>query len=314
MVSTLTETAFTEKKPWWMTWGRFPLTVGLPVITAVSTGLAALNKGETRAYIGLVAVAATFGTAYYAMKKDRRATDEAERATRLAVESAAALRKSEQELAMTIIKAGHPLMAILGGIATSANDFDRSSEIRTLVSKVISLANSVCGKAAGEECNTRSVLYLLSEDGRALTRYKYEGRTGHAPRPTFREERNGIEKTVVDLAKSETVLRVEDLDRTPHFTDSERSYKSFTAVPVRAGAVSYGLLAVDSDIAHTITAIDTEFLVLLAGSLAAAFAQSSDSIAVLLGHTNAKKVTTNVSLPRQGQQKGDQASANSNQS
>jgi hypothetical protein len=260
----------------WRTGGRSALTVGLPVATAASTAIAALNSGSTRAYISLVAIAATFGTAYIGMQKDRKVQSsavEAQAAIEEAVELAA---KKKEAVADAVTKAGKPIVNQLCIIARAPSAEARRASVEVLVSRIVELAQSQCGRFSGVPCKTRSVLYRLDHTQTRLLRYRHEGRNDDAPRSEFDSAANAKQMAVVDLAKSERVLLVRDLDKERHLVDRTTNYKAFISIPVRAQGQSYGMLSVDSDQVASLGEIDLGYMILLAGSLAAGLAQLGD--------------------------------------
>jgi putative methionine-R-sulfoxide reductase with GAF domain len=272
----LPENANVTRSAAWKTAGRNTLTVTLPVATAVSTAIAALNSGTTRAYISLAAIAATFGTALLGMMKDRKSARAAAGAQREIEEAIATSESTKVRETRTITQAVTAITVQLGIIAAAADAESRRAAVQVLISRVVDLAQSQCGRFSGVTCVTRSSLYRLSPDRQKLERNNYEGRHGDAPRTEFDANRSAFEKAVVDLATSERVLLVEDLDEKPHMTDRPSGYKSFISVPVRAGNRAYGMLSVDSNVTRSLTEIDSGYMIFLAGALSAGLAQLGD--------------------------------------
>jgi hypothetical protein len=267
--------------------GRNTLTVALPVLTAVSTAVAAVNHGQVRGYVTLVAIGATLGTAYLGMRKDRRA-------------DAAALTASEvrEIVSLAFARTGQPLVSLLAEIAAAPSVELRRPKVETLISRVLAIAQAECGRSVGQKCNVRTAYYQLSTDRRRLRRYAYEGWRGDVPpREEFRVERSDMDRSVIALANREQVRLVTNLDETPHLADGARSYKSFVAVPVRAGQSSYGLLCVDSDEPNSLTEVDKLFMILFAGIVAAAVAQLADDSPTKAQHTGGTKAGGAIDVP-----------------
>jgi hypothetical protein len=241
---------------------RYAPSVLLPVFAVVTTVLAVVEHGPVRAYWALGAVVATLGTALFTVVKDRQeqAASSAAVAARNAVTS-------------HLVRVGQPIVAALGDVTGAENPYDRRAALDVLVAMVIDVAVSECGRETVPGANVRSVYYELADN--RLERRRFGGRRENVPRKQFLLGNNEHDNEVVRLARGEEAVLVEDLENAPppYFVDNRgRSYKSFVACPIRAGTTSFGLLSVDSDIAHGLTDVDRGQIVLLAGALAAGLA------------------------------------------
>jgi putative methionine-R-sulfoxide reductase with GAF domain len=266
---------------------RNGLTVAFPVLTAASTAVAAVNHGQVRGYVTLVAIGATLSTAYLGMRKDRR-TD------------AAALTASEAReiVGKAFARSSQPLVTLLAEIAAASTVDQRRPKIETLISRVLSIAQAECGRSLGQKCNVRTAYYRLSADRQRLSRHAYEGWRGDVPpREEFRAVQSDLDKSVLALANSEQVRLVANLDEVPQLAGNDRSYKSFIAVPVRAGQTPYGLMCVDSDKAYSLTEIDKLYMILFAGIIAAAVAQLADDVQTRTQHTEGTNTNGAVDVP-----------------
>jgi hypothetical protein len=152
--------------------------------------------------------------------------------------------------------------------ARSAADKHKSADV--LVRLTVGIAQAVCGRNLSRRAITRGIFYQLEENDRVVLR-AHEGSYGdQKPRPLF-DGRNSLnERRVVELAKGERVLVVNDIDAAPpeYFSDYRgRPYKSYIAVPVRAGDRPLGVLMIDSDTPNALTDVDVGYAILLAGIL-----------------------------------------------
>ncbi len=264
--------------------------VFLPILTLVATAIASANHGWTRVYWYSIAGAAILAAGVLNVFKQRQA----DRFRSEAVSAKAAL-------SITLADSGQPLISQLGTVTSSFNLDEIRSAVDTLMNRTVALARSLSGRNPAVACATRAVFYELQD--RRLVRRSFEGRAGEAPRPDFLTGRSDHDNEVVRLAQGEKVLVVDDLagQPPPHFIDPVgRTYKSFIAVPVRAGRRSFGLLIADSDKPRSLGGEDKGFLILLAGILAAGLAHLHSW--KQLGP--APKNSTNGSSNRAGKAKG----------
>jgi GAF domain-containing protein len=243
--------------------GRYCLPVVLPIASAVTTAVAAVNHGSDRVYWSIGAVAAIAGTATINVLKERRAV-----VTRKNVE------QIKTELAITLADIGLPLVTALGSVNSAQSLDDATASISVLIDSSVSLAQTQLGHQGDVPCRIRAAYYEF--DGDKLTRNNYHTWAGaKPPRIDFDTGRSDHDNDVIKLARGEEVRFIRNLknEPLPFCSDSDkRSYKSFISVPVRAGKKSFGLLTADSDTAYTLTNADQGFLILVAGILAAGLA------------------------------------------
>lgn len=243
-----------------LVWHLIP--VLLPIVTLVATAIASVNQGWSRAYWYSIAGAAILAAGVLNIFKQRQA----DRFRSEAVSAKAAL-------SITLADSGQPLISQLGTVTSSFNLEEIRSAVDTLTARTVALARSLSGRNSPVACATRAVFYELQD--KRLVRRNHEGRAGEAPRQDFQAGRSEHDDEVLRLAQGEKVLVVDDLagQPPPHFIDAAgRTYRSFIAVPVRAGRRSFGLLIADSDKPRSLGSEDKGFLILLAGILAAGLA------------------------------------------
>ncbi|RKR88434.1 GAF domain-containing protein [Micromonospora pisi] len=250
---------------------RYGFPVFFPASAVVSTFLASLNHGPIRVYWGLGAIAATTGTAIFGVFKERQASAAGDAAAR-----------ARAQLASGLNRAGAPLLNALGKVTTAKTEQELRAAVDVLTTRVVDIGHSQCGRHNQPRANLRCVYYTYNHD--RLERVVYVGRqTNTAPRRHFTNGASAHDNEAIRLTLSEDVLVVDDLHQTPppHFNDAKgRSYRSFIAVPVRAGETSYGLLTLDSDLPHSLTDVDKGHMVLLAAVLAAGLAHQETAGAV----------------------------------
>ncbi|MEV1056529.1 GAF domain-containing protein [Micromonospora chalcea] len=235
----------------------------MPTLIGLLGGLAGMTEGYRRTVFVLAAaffsLALTFWLAYEG------------RSTALAHESAARARGA---LASSLSSAGRPLVAVLGNAIDAQDGGEFESSIQVLINRTLAIAQNQVGRMTGRSATRRSVLYLFETDSK-LTRVAHEGRIDRVPRIDFNASRGDADRRVIDLARGEDVLLVNDVEQaTPrYFSDYEgRPYRSFITIPVRTSRKSFGLLSVDSSEPDAFTEADVGFMALLAGMLAAGLA------------------------------------------
>jgi hypothetical protein len=166
-----------------------------------------------------------------------------------------------------------PMITALGDVAGAQNGPDRREAVEVLVTKAVGVVKVMSGRSGDDRSRTRSMYYQLESDDRLVLR-KYVGEYGQ-PRREFLAHSSENDRRVVELAKGETVLFVNDLDATApaYFTNPRgRPYKSLISVPVRAGAKSFGILMIDAEYAGSLTDLDVANGILIAGLLGAGLA------------------------------------------
>ncbi|GAA0743850.1 GAF domain-containing protein [Dactylosporangium roseum] len=246
---------------------RLVLPVLFPVVAAAASAAAAVAHGTARLLWIVLSVSGTAATAVVAVRRDRQTA---------AAESAAAA--AEAHLATGLNEAGAPLLAALGNLTTAPTQAARTAALDVLVHRAVDIAHHHCGRRRRTpHAARRAVFYALQGDDR-LERRAYAGRQSNAPRRGFRLGATAHDTEAVRLALSEEVLVVDDLHAAPppHFADAKgRSYRSFIAVPVRAGDTPFGLLVLDTDQPGALTNADKGHLILLAGVLAAGLSHAA---------------------------------------
>jgi hypothetical protein len=246
---------------------QFVLLALLPVIAATAAAIAAANHGPVRVYWAMLAVVATLCTAALNVVKDRQAATLATHAASARLATASALNV-----------AGAPLVTQLGNVISAKTPKDRQLALDVLISRVVDVAQHVSGQATSTQGNTRCTYYELAGD--RLERRYTAGEGSTFARRFFQAGGSSHEDEVIRLARSDSSLLVHDVDHSapPYFADYRgRSYKSFIAVPVRAGQESLGLLIVDSDQPYSLTDVDRGYMILLAGIIAAGLAHDRAS-------------------------------------
>ncbi|GAA4474257.1 GAF domain-containing protein [Phytohabitans houttuyneae] len=226
--------------------------------------MAAASHGSIKAFWAITAIVATAASATFTVVKERQARA----ATRTASQARA-------QLAAGLNRAGAPLLTVLGNVTTAKTPEDMRAAIEVLTARVIDIAHSQCGRSRRPGANLRAVYYSYVDN--RLERRDWTGRlTSSPPRSAFTSGANLHDTEVVRFAASdERLLIVDDLyyNAPAHFIDAKgRTYRSFIAVPVRAGETSFGLLTLDSDLGGSLTETDAGHLILLAGVLAAGLA------------------------------------------
>ncbi len=169
----------------------------------------------------------------------------------------------------------------LGRVTAAESESDRLNEIRVLVKTAVGLAKTMSGRSGERRSRTRSMFYELVND-RQLKLSEYVGDYGD-PREYFNAASSENDRSVVELAQSETVLFVKDLDLAPpaYFSNPRgRPYKSLISVPVRAGDLSFGVLMLDSEYAGALTDVDIAYAIHIAGLLGAGLAMAVPTVDV----------------------------------
>ena len=187
--------------------------------------------------------------------------------------AAKARTAAQAEMTSALITVGAPLVSALGHVADSRHFDQQNATLDRFRQLVVNAAQSQCGKSAGARSHMRSVYYELVND--RLVRTNYFGREGIEPRREFRRGDSPHDDELLAVAHGDTGVLVRDIDNypPPHFQDHKnRTYKTLIAIPVRAGETPYGVLVVDSDVAHSLTEVDQAFMVVLAGLLATGLA------------------------------------------
>jgi hypothetical protein len=241
------------------------LPVLLPIVSAVTTAVAAVNHGPVRVYWIMGSVGAIGAGSVLSVMKERR--------TKSAYKNA---ERTKAELATKLADIGFPLLIALGNVTSASTVNDVTAAIEVLIDRSVGLAQTQLGKQTDLDCRIRATYYELDQNREKLLRNKSHYCAGQKlPRPDFVKGRNDHDDEAIKLALREDVLFIPNLDNEslPGSTDStSRSYKTLIAVPVRAGKSSYGLLTADSNLAYSLTNADRGFLMLVAGTLAAGLA------------------------------------------
>jgi hypothetical protein len=237
----------------------------LPIASAVTTAIAAVDHGPVRVYWSIGAIAAIGTGAALSVIKERRAKS---------AHRTADLTKSE--LASKLADIGFPLLTALGNVTSAKTTDEAMAAINVLIDRSVGLAQTQLGQQTGRACHIRATYYELTEAKDKLMRNKSHTCAGaKLPRPEFVRRNNDHDGDVIRLALGEDARFIRDLstEPLPYSLDSgNRSYKTLIAVPVRARKSAYGLLTADSDVAYSLNNADMGFLILVAGILAAGIA------------------------------------------
>jgi putative methionine-R-sulfoxide reductase with GAF domain len=234
----------------------------LPVVTVITTAVAAVNSGHIRVYWSLGAVAATLGNGAWNMMKERNAR---------AIEVQAVVAKSN--LAMALFDGGQPLLVALTRVA-SADDVDtQKTALSVLTNRIVDLASSELGLQRKPPCKMRATFYRLRDD--KLIREEWQAAGGRPAAP-----RELTDADVIELARNgENAILVDDVSK-PNSSSTIRfnDCASYIVVPVRSESTAHGLLFADADCPHRLTDIDKGLLILMAGMLAVGLEQASSTV------------------------------------
>jgi hypothetical protein len=234
----------------------------LPFVILAASGMASVNKGGPKFYWYSIAGVAVLVSGFVTVARDRQNGTLREQAV-----------KAKTALAMALSGAGQPLIAALSEVTAADTLATTQSAMRTLINRVVGVAQEESGAYGEDECHTRAALYQFVGDDLELT-YN-EGRHGDRPRRYFRAAGPAHDVEAIRVANGDNGLVVDDLENNPppHFIDPRgRNYKSFIAVPVRVHGKSFGMLVVDSDKPFSLGNVDRGYLVLLSGILATGLA------------------------------------------
>jgi hypothetical protein len=251
----------TKKIRAWRLSNRIVTNILLPLLLAVFTAIAAVERGPIRVYWSLGAFVVVVLTGVINYSKDRTTAALREDALSLRIEQATVLNDT-----------GKPLIVALGNVTAAATTTEARRQLAVLVDRTVSLAQTEIARFSNSR--TRAAFYCIK--GKSLQRQAYHCWAGSdAPRREFVSGRSEHDNEVIRFSKGENSLLVKDLENQPppHFADFRgRSYKSFVSVPVRAGIMSFGLLTADSDKAYGLSEVERGFLILIAGALGAGMA------------------------------------------
>lgn len=240
---------------------RYALPVALPAGAAICSGAATASHGAGQLLWAVGAIAATTATAALSVWKDRASASAAYDAA-----------ESRARLANTLTRAAEPMVNALATVTAAPSPEQRRIALEVLISLVIDHTHTQCWLPEPATADVRATFYELV--GGHLLRRRTAGRAD-TPRPDFRSDRSYHDHEAIRLAHGEHPLIVHDLHEAPpaHFQDSKgRTYRSFIAAPVRAGADSYGLLVIDADQPNTFTPTDKHHVLLMCAILGAGFA------------------------------------------
>lgn len=239
---------------------QFGVPVALPIMITVSSAFAGATVAPVKVYWWLGAIACTASMALLNTLKEVRSR-------KASLEGKAAREK----VRMTLAEASQPLVSALAQVSVAVDAESKRRALDTLVNRAVATARAQCGM--GRKETYRSVFYRLSED--RLERQAFEGREDDPlPRLVFRMEDGDYARYVIKLAQGEESLWVEDLHEAPDFIDAKkRNFRSLISVPVNANGRRFGLLGIDSPEPGTLRNVDTRFMILIAGVLAAGLAQ-----------------------------------------
>jgi len=237
------------------------LFVVIPAITVAVAAIGALSQDELRLDFTILAIAGSLVAVFIGMVQAKREQ----------VATTAWLEDSRTTIAFA--RTFQPMTTALGNVAAARSKADRQKAVEVLITKAIGLAKTMSGSSSGRRSRTRSMYYHLQTEGR-LTLRAYEGEYG-SPRIEFRAEDSENDRRVIELARGETVLFVNDLwavAPTYFSNPTGRPYKSLISVPVRAGDKPFGVLMIDAEEANSLTDVDVGYAILIAGLLGAGLA------------------------------------------
>jgi GAF domain-containing protein len=247
----------------------FPSMFSLFTITAVaSASLATVSERPTRVTLVVVCVIAILSDFLLGKVTLIRAEVAADKTVEQALQGVALTRTAQ------------PLITVLGDVVAAKSDTERRNAMDVLMRLTVGIARTVCGQSLDRRTETRATFYELESDTRVVKR-AYEGSPGaKPPRDAFDGSKSINEKRVIELAKGDRALVVNDLDAAPpeFFSDYRgRPYKSYIAVPVRAGERAFGVLMIDSSMPNSLTDVDVGYAILLAGILGSGLAAAETS-------------------------------------
>jgi putative methionine-R-sulfoxide reductase with GAF domain len=245
----------------------------LPILTAVSSALAGASAGVTRGIwisLGVVAVA---GNAILSVIKARQA----ERAKEHEVKLAQVAADAKARLATALSSAGNPLVVGLADLASVKPGDACREKLSDFTKNITAVAASQCSRSAVDRTRVRAVYYAFAGAGtRKLELIAHRGRDGDVPGQAFSKDENEYSSSIIRTASGRNTVRYPNLEeKSPGgFEAGGRTFRSFVAVPVRAGDTAIGLLTADSDEVNIFTQVEEGYLRLLAGLLAAATSHS----------------------------------------
>lgn len=223
--------------------------------------LASVTSGGARVgwIAGSLACAVAAGTTTWL--RDRQAQQDRDEARERAEDSSALAKR----LTSAFTGSGTLLVTSLGRLAAGKEAPDAA--LARLVECVLEVARNECGVDPAEN---RACLYLW-DGADELTLNRHRGR--NVPRNSFTRDDVPHGRSVLEFMEAAPpgVQRYSDLmsDKPPGFGDPrDRGYRTFVSAPVTLGDRPYGILTVDSPVAHSLTATDEGMVTLLAQLLA----------------------------------------------
>ena len=158
-----------------------------------------------------------------------------------------------------------PTSQYLAALAAAGSEGERRTLLGQLVQALLSAAVVV-----GPD-GTRSVLYLVAPDERALRRAAWSGRSG-APRDAFRGG-TADGDFALDLLRSRRAHLVPDVRGDPHVQPSvPGAYDAVAVAVVSAGPRTFGLLTADAPGVGSLTAVELGLMQVLADLVGAGLA------------------------------------------
>ena len=237
------------------------------VLAAVGAYLFAAAAGDAdgavRAALLGLGGAATAATIVVGAVARRRSESRQREAEQVAVDAA-------EELTLTLNGALAPITSYLGELAAAPSWELRLAVAGQLRQAVVDAAVRLTAE------DTRSTFYALDEDGCALVRVAYAGRST-IPRFRFRAGTPDGD-AVLDLVRRGDFVFVDDVEASPMVTPSHPGdYRSVLAVAVTAGPRRLGMLTVDAARRGDLSPSDVELVRVLGNLLGAGLGQVADA-------------------------------------
>jgi hypothetical protein len=237
------------------------LGVLLPVLGVIGTAVAGSVHGWPKALLLGGVVLTTAGASLLNVLRERRAA----RARRRELAAVA-------NLDTAVTGGGQPVVAALGRALLETDVHLARREVDAVLRVALVGVVTHCGNKGSRR---RGIYYRLAGDHLERVGDPVGRTAGPAPRARFSPGNGRVDRRVIEVARGEAVIRIEDIRaaRPGEFEKYEdREYETVIAAPVRAGGRNFGLLLVDSDLPGSLSEGDAEYVNLIAGMLGAGYA------------------------------------------